>query len=522
MPNNAYRNNTFASRFGVAARHDDQRQRHGAPHRHDATAARTRSTSSGSPTIRRRHGRRPTRRCVRAVADHRPLAEHGPLQRRRSGLSLRQSVADRHAVRSVGVRQLPRQHRDDHRRQRILGHRPGDPRLRRHLSVAVRLERHASPAVRPDQRPRDLGVRRRRRRRGSRTSTARPARRRDRPTRNNAACSSKRAAQRRGICYVNGGLGFDHNDVFGTAWTPRVSVAAYLRQPSSRDALGDTKLTFNAGKGIKEPSISRSCRRCSRWCRRRTARRALGVAAGRPGAQPQRRRRRRAGAGAAAAVASRVAYFNNDVRRSDRVRQQERAAAARRAGRRRRTPSGFGAYVNSQSNRAQRRRDCRAKRWPARSSVIGVVHLSRRDRHASRSAAARCSPAINPAFPGIAIGAFSPLVGARPFRRPANSGSLVVVYATRQAQVAARGLLRRQAGRQHVPERRVLRQLDAAAEPGSGRGLSEVRSQRVVPVHPRLRGYVDGSRTSSMPRSKRRPVSRRFRAPLESVFGVGF
>ena len=30
------------------------------------------------------------------------------------------------------------------------------------------------------------------------------------------------------------------------------------------------------------------------------------------------------------------------------------------------------------------------------------------------------SPAINPAFPGIPIGAYSPLVGARPFRRPAE------------------------------------------------------------------------------------------------------
>ena len=37
-------------------------------------------------------------------------------------------------------------------------------------------------------------------------------------------------------------------------------------------------------------------------------------------------------------------------------------------------------------------------------------------------------PAINPAFPGIPIGAFSPLVGNRPFRRAPHSGSLVVGY----------------------------------------------------------------------------------------------
>ena len=39
------------------------------------------------------------------------------------------------------------------------------------------------------------------------------------------------------------------------------------------------------------------------------------------------------------------------------------------------------------------------------------------------------SAATNPAFPGVPIGAFSPLVGERPFSRPANSGTLFVSYA---------------------------------------------------------------------------------------------
>src|SRR5205814_526749 len=57
--------------------------------------------------------------------------------------------------------------------------------------------------------------------------------------------------------YVSGGLGVEHNAVFGVAVTPRVSVASYLRKPSSAASLlGDTKLTFNFGKGIKEPNIS--------------------------------------------------------------------------------------------------------------------------------------------------------------------------------------------------------------------------------------------------------------------------
>ena len=39
-------------------------------------------------------------------------------------------------------------------------------------------------------------------------------------------------------------------------------------------------------------------------------------------------------------------------------------------------------------------------------------------------------------FATIPIGAFSPLVGARPFRRPANSGTFAVIYSPRRYQVA--------------------------------------------------------------------------------------
>jgi len=49
------------------------------------------------------------------------------------------------------------------------------------------------------------------------------------------------------------------------------------------------------------------------------------------------------------------------------------------------------------------------------------------------------SVATNPTLPGVQIGAFSPLVGARPFRRPANSGTLFVSYTRAKAQVALAG-----------------------------------------------------------------------------------
>jgi iron complex outermembrane receptor protein/vitamin B12 transporter len=49
------------------------------------------------------------------------------------------------------------------------------------------------------------------------------------------------------------------------------------------------------------------------------------------------------------------------------------------------------------------------------------------------------SPAVNPAFPAIKIGQYSPLVGSRPFRRPANSGSFVVTYGGGKGQVSLAG-----------------------------------------------------------------------------------
>jgi iron complex outermembrane receptor protein/vitamin B12 transporter len=49
------------------------------------------------------------------------------------------------------------------------------------------------------------------------------------------------------------------------------------------------------------------------------------------------------------------------------------------------------------------------------------------------------SPAVNPAFPTIKIGQYSPLIGSRPFRRPAHSGSLVAIYADRKVQVSIAG-----------------------------------------------------------------------------------
>lgn len=54
--------------------------------------------------------------------------------------------------------------------------------------------------------------------------------------------------------YATAGVGLEKNAIFGFAATPRVSLAYYLAPPRSAVVSG-TKLRFNFGKGIKEPSI---------------------------------------------------------------------------------------------------------------------------------------------------------------------------------------------------------------------------------------------------------------------------
>lgn len=253
-------------------------------------------------------------------------------------------------------------------------------------------------------------------------------------TRNNAGGFVEARGTVRGYLYVNGGLGIDHNEIFGSAWTPRVSVAAYLRQPSSTAGFGDTKLTFNAGKGIKEPSIGQELSSLYAVIPAATAT-TLGVQPVGP------ERSRSVDVGVEQGLAGgrgrlRVAYFNNEF--LDLIEYVSKAVLPQLG-----VPieaanaSGFGAYVNSQSNKSSGL-EMSAEAVVGPVKVVGAYTYVDATVTQSFSSSA-LSPAINPAFPGIQIGQYSPLVGARPFRRPANSGSLVVLYTHRKVQASMAG-----------------------------------------------------------------------------------
>jgi iron complex outermembrane receptor protein/vitamin B12 transporter len=228
--------------------------------------------------------------------------------------------------------------------------------------------------------------------------------------------------------YVSAGLGYERNEVFESAVTPRVSVAVYLREPVPGEVLGDTKFVLNAGSGIKAPAVFQE--QSSLAVLVPTAE-AIG---------PERSRNFDVGieqglAGGSARL--RAAYFDNDFHDliefvSKNVLPQvgvpPDVAAA----------TAFGAYVNSQSFRARGLEV--ALDAQATTELRVNVSYTYLDAEVSESfSGGALAPATNPAFPGVEIGAFSPLVGARPFRRPAHSGNLFVSYTRGTAQVAFSG-----------------------------------------------------------------------------------
>ena len=253
MPNNAYRNTTFASRLRGDAGHDDQPQRNRAPHRHEPwhpnafsffgiadDSSQKRNTTYASAVAQSQISTRVTSTVRFSVADQdyhfvnlSPTGERSDPSPFANfpGNTTTITGGNGFTVTGRGILDFS----DDYPSTFDL------ERQRRRLL-------HADSSVHRDPGSTSPAVS------ASRTSTAPPARHPP-PIGRTRARLSKPGARRSGTSTSHGGLGFDHNKIFGNAWSPRVSVAAYLRQPSARETLGDTKLTFNAGKGIKEPSL---------------------------------------------------------------------------------------------------------------------------------------------------------------------------------------------------------------------------------------------------------------------------
>jgi vitamin B12 transporter len=246
-------------------------------------------------------------------------------------------------------------------------------------------------------------------------------------TRNNGGAFLEARATIMNRAYVSGGVGVEHNEVFGTESVPRFSAAMYLRTPSA-NALSDTRVSFNIGKGIKAPSVGQE----------QSA--LFELVQGTPVASvvspigPERSRgwdialEQGFGGGQ---YRARIGYYDNEF---ENLLEFLNPAALVRAG----VPAdvaaatAFGAYINSQSYQAK----------GVELSLDGVIRrvvrvgASYTYLDAEVTEAFSATAVTNPAFPGVPIGAFSPLVGERPFRRPAHSGTLFISYVEGPAAVA--------------------------------------------------------------------------------------
>lgn len=240
--------------------------------------------------------------------------------------------------------------------------------------------------------------------------------------------------------FATAGVGFEDNAVFSFAATPRVSLAYYARRPSSSSALGLTKVTFNFGTGIKEPDI---------FDQGSSLYNLLAALAGGPELI------RRYGISSIGAERSRSLDFGVeqglwserallgirffDERFYDLIDFVPQSALPQLG-----VPSEivaalpFGADVNSDSYRS-RGVEMSFEARPARNLMLRAEYTYTGAFVTRSLASGSLFPAFNPAFPNIPIGAYAPLVGGHPFRRPPHSGSLVITYSKRRYGASLNG-----------------------------------------------------------------------------------
>jgi iron complex outermembrane receptor protein/vitamin B12 transporter len=265
--------------------------------------------------------------------------------------------------------------------------------------------------------------------RGSTQSTSSPA---STISRGNYSYTLQIAGDIRNRLYYNIGSGIENNGLFGLAGTPRASVAYYLARPSATGWLSGTKLHASFGKGIKEPNVFQQ------------GSSLFGLLSAVPdggtliaqfhvgqigpensrtydGGVDQELWNGRARLG--------LTYFHNEFTNGIEFVPQSGLAELG-------VPAAnlpaveFGAYINSEAFRSQGVEfEMEYKinsRLFARGGYTYTDAVVQRSFSSDQGVGESFNPAFN--FGNIPIGAFSPLVGARPFRVAPHSGYFGLNY----------------------------------------------------------------------------------------------
>ncbi|HZU31840.1 MAG TPA: TonB-dependent receptor [Candidatus Angelobacter sp.] len=240
--------------------------------------------------------------------------------------------------------------------------------------------------------------------------------------------------------YATLGGGIEKNAIFGVAATPRVSLAYYAIRPRSSGFFTGTKLRFNYGQGIQEPSIFASDNSL------------FALLSQLPGGaqlisqfnvRPVNAVRSRSFDGGIDQFAwngkarlSAVFFYD---RYNDQIETVSQAGLIQLG-----VPNDlavnlpFGASVNSLNTRAFGAET--ALELDLKHGLVARVAYTYLDDLVLRSFSSdELAPSFNPAFPTIPIGAFSPLVGNRPFNRAPHTGSFYLGYARRNLTLSLSG-----------------------------------------------------------------------------------
>jgi vitamin B12 transporter len=229
------------------------------------------------------------------------------------------------------------------------------------------------------------------------------------------------------------GVGLEHNSFFGFAPTPRVSLAYYLRKTTNAGIFGETKLKFNFGKGIKEAS---TLEQAGALITILTPAQIQQYDVGPIG--PERSRtfdfglEQRLWNGRSLLG---ITFFDNNFYNLIAFLNPGELESIGVPSAIANNPN-FGAYVNATSE------------WTKGFEIESKTDLGHGllfqgeytylDGFVTKAFG---DPSYNPLFPTIAIGAYAPLEGARPFRRAPHSGSLALFYNHKKVIAALTGYL---------------------------------------------------------------------------------
>jgi len=240
--------------------------------------------------------------------------------------------------------------------------------------------------------------------------------------------------------FATAGVGLEDNAVYGFAATPRVSMAYYVRRPSSGSFFDGTKLRFNFGTGIDEPSILNQG--SSLFSLLSTLPNGAGLISQYRVSPigPERSRdfdwgveQLLWGGRARLAVTGFRESFFNLIAYVDKSLLPELGVPGPVA-----NALPFGATINSDSYRslgaeveleAKLRRNLRVKSEYTYTDAVVTQSF----------ASSAQAPSFNLAFPNIPIGAYTPLIGGRPFGVPRHSGSTALIYSQRRFGLSATG-----------------------------------------------------------------------------------